>query len=146
LLLPPSSLPLAPARLTFACRYTTGSAYREIDVYIDGCLAAAFYPAIVVYTGGICPLLWRPLTSFFALDIPANRLDISPFVGALNDGKPHEFSFRVVHADPAGSSGVWYVLLLLPPLPLRLRLTFSSPTGTSTRCCCCRSSRLRPPR
>ena len=24
------------------------SAYRELNVYIDGCLAAAFYPALVV--------------------------------------------------------------------------------------------------
>jgi hypothetical protein len=48
---------LSPA----ACRYTTASAYREVNVYVDGCLAAAFYPALVVYTGGICPLLWRPL-------------------------------------------------------------------------------------
>jgi hypothetical protein len=28
--------------------YTTESAYREINIFIDGCLAAAFYPALVV--------------------------------------------------------------------------------------------------
>jgi hypothetical protein len=89
--------------------YTTESAYREIDVYVDGCLAAAFYPALVVYTGGICPLLWRPLVSLVALDIPAYRLDITAFAGLLNDGAAHEFSFNVVNGDPAKSSGVWYI-------------------------------------
>ena len=89
--------------------YTTTSAYREINVYIDGCLAAAFYPALVVYTGGICPLLWRPLVSLLALDIPAYRLDITAFAGVLNDGSAHTFSFNVVDGDPPKSSGVWYI-------------------------------------
>ena len=88
---------------------TTDSAYREINVYIDGCLAAAFYPALVVYTGGICPLLWRPLVSLLALDIPAYRLDLTAFAGALNDGAAHTFSFDVVDGDPPKSSGVWYI-------------------------------------
>ena len=49
--------------------YTTESAYREVNVFIDGCLAAAFFPALVVcaprhppsplascrwLTGGLC--------------------------------------------------------------------------------------------
>ena len=95
--------------------YTTGSAYREVDLYIDGCLAGAFYPFPVVYSGGVNPLLWRPLTSVLTLNVPAYRLDITPFAGALNDGRPHTFEFRVFGADPVG---VWYVD---PVLVLRLQ-------------------------
>ena len=47
--------------------------------------------------------------SLLALDIPAYRLDVSAFAGLLNDGKAHTFSFDVVDADPARSSGVWYI-------------------------------------
>ncbi len=89
--------------------YQTDSAYREINVFIDGCLAAAFYPAVVVYTGGICPLLWRPLVSLLALDIPAYRIDITAFAGTINDGAAHTFSFNVIDGDPPKSSGVWYI-------------------------------------
>ena len=100
--------------------YLTPSAYRELNLFIDGCMAAAWYPELVVYTGGICPLLWRPLVSYLALDVPARRLDISAFAGVLNDGKQHNFEFRVVGGDPSGSSGVWYIdpvlVLELDPL------------------------------
>eukprot|EP01043_Picozoa_sp_COSAG02_P009358 COSAG02_NODE_316_length_24889_cov_9.418556_6_plen_526_part_00 len=89
--------------------YQTDSAYREINVFVDGCLAAAFYPAVVVYTGGICPLLWRPLVSLLALDIPAYRIDITAFAGLINDGAAHTFSFNVIDGDPPKSSGVWYI-------------------------------------
>jgi len=60
-------------------------------------------------TGGICPLLWRPLVSLLALDIPAYRIDLTAFAGLLNDGSAHNFSFDVVDGDPPRSSGVWYI-------------------------------------
>ena len=104
--------------------YLTPSAYREINLYIDGCLAAAWYPELVVYTGGICPLLWRPLVSYLALDVPARRLDITAFAGLLNDGKNHSFTFRVVDGDPIGSSGVWFID---PVLVLDLDASATSP-------------------
>ena len=65
--------------------------------------------AVCADTGGICPLLWRPLVSLEALDIPAYRLDISAFAGQLQDGHAHTLEFSVVDADPAGSQGVWYI-------------------------------------
>ena len=109
--------------------YQTDSAYREINVFIDGCLAAAFYPAVVVYTGGICPLLWRPLVSLLALDIPAYRIDITAFAGVINDGAAHTFSFNVVDGDPPKSSGVWYIDPVLI-LELELQDTDASYSGS----------------
>ena len=95
--------------------YTTGASYRELNLYIDGCLAGAFYPFPVIYSGGVNPLLWRPMTSVLTLNVPAYRLDVTPFAGLLNDGKPHSYEFYVRDADPVG---VWYVD---PVLVLRLQ-------------------------
>ena len=57
-----------------------------------------------VYTGGICPLLWRPLVSLLALDIPAYRLDITAFAGLLNDGAhvEHRARLAVIRCHSAG--------------------------------------------
>mmetsp|Transcript_8112 Transcript_8112/g.13489 ORF Transcript_8112/g.13489 Transcript_8112/m.13489 type:complete len:653 (+) Transcript_8112:107-2065(+) len=82
-----------------------GGVYREVQVYVDGKLAGATYPFPVVYTGGINPFLWRPLTGIMSFDIPAYSFDLSPFV--LGDGRSHELSFKVVGGDAEG--GVWYL-------------------------------------
>jgi len=50
-----------------------GGAYREIQAHIGDLLAGAVYPFTVLYTGGVNPLLWRPLTGIMSFDIPAYR-------------------------------------------------------------------------
>lgn len=88
-----------------------GGVYRELQVYIDDKLAGAIYPFPVIYTGGINPFLWRPLTGIMSFDIPAYSFDLSPFV--LGDGRTHEITLKVLGGDVEG--GVWYldaVLLL----------------------------------
>lgn len=82
-----------------------GGVYRELQVYVDGILAGATYPMIVVYTGGINPFLWRPLTGIMSFDIPAYSFDLTPFV--LGDGKAHEITVTVLGGDAEG--GMWYL-------------------------------------
>ncbi len=72
-----------------------GGAYREIDVWIDGTLAAAIYPFPWIYTGGINPILWRPLPAIDTLNIPAYHVDLDPFAGVLSDGAPHRIEIAV---------------------------------------------------
>jgi len=89
-----------------------GGSYREIQLFIDGLLAGTTLPFPVVYTGGINPLLWRPLTGISSFDIPAYRFDVTPFLGLLNNGKMHNITVKVINNNKAG---VWYldpVLLL----------------------------------
>lgn len=43
--------------------------------------------------------LFRPITSYGALDLPTYFLDLSPFVPTLTDGKPHRITLDVSSAE-----------------------------------------------
>ncbi|HUN34340.1 MAG TPA: peptide-N4-asparagine amidase [Trebonia sp.] len=77
-------------------------AFREIDVSVDGRPAGVVWPDAFVYTGGVNPLIWRPLTGVDTLDIPSYRLDLTPFAGLLSSGGPHTITLTV-----AGNAGYW---------------------------------------
>jgi hypothetical protein len=78
-----------------------GNAYREIDVWIDGRLANVVFPFPYIWTGGINPLLWRPLSAIHTLDVPPYEIDLDPWAGVLSDGRPH--TIRVSVLDDRGS-------------------------------------------
>jgi hypothetical protein len=75
-------------------------AFREIEVSIDGKPAGVVWPYPYVYTGGVNPLIWRPLTGVHTMDIPSYRLDLSPFAGEM--GGTHTISLTVVN-----NAGYW---------------------------------------
>jgi hypothetical protein len=72
-----------------------GGAWRETEVWIDGQRAgiAPQYPWI--YTGGINPYMWFPAPGIQTLSFEPTRLDLTPFVGLLTDGKPHEIAVTI---------------------------------------------------
>ena len=74
------------------------SAFRETEVSIDGRPAgvAPVYPW--VYTGGIDPYLWEPIPGVETLNLKPYRVDLTPFAGALADGKPHTVAVSVFNA------------------------------------------------
>ncbi|KAK8706269.1 hypothetical protein V6N13_049842 [Hibiscus sabdariffa] len=78
--------------------------FREVLVSLDGEVVGAVWPFTVVYTGGINPLFWRPVSGIGSFDLPTYDIEISPFLGNLLDGKKHELSFAVTNA-----LNVWYV-------------------------------------
>jgi hypothetical protein len=91
-----------------------GGIYREIQLYLDdGIFAGAVIPFPVIYTGGMNPFLWRPLTGILSFDIPAYRLDLSPFLGYLYDGKTHQITVKVLGNGPSGFWLIDAALLLL---------------------------------
>ena len=53
----------------------------------------------MIFTGGIVPTAWRPITSYGAIDLPTYFLDLTPFVPVLTDGQPHNISLDVVSAE-----------------------------------------------
>lgn len=79
-----------------------GSAFREIQVLVDGKMAGVAWPFPVIYTGGVNPYLWRPIPGVNAFNIPAYVVDLTPFAGVLADGKPHTISIQI-----ANNSNFW---------------------------------------
>lgn len=76
-----------------------GTGFRESEVTIDGQPAgvAPVYPWI--YTGGIDPLLWRPIPGVQTLNFVPYRVDLSPFASVLSNGQPHQVSVQVFNAN-----------------------------------------------
>ncbi len=90
-----------PSDLAAKLQTFGGTAFREAEVTVDGRPAgvAPVYPWI--YTGGIAPSLWRPIPGVQTLDFTPYRVDLTPFAGVFNDGRPHRMG---VHVFNGGSS------------------------------------------
>ena len=88
-------VPSQYANELFTCGNT---GFRETEVSIDGTPAgvAPVYPWI--YTGGIDPYLWEPVTGIETLNFKPYRVDLTPFAGLLSNGKPHTVSVSVFNA------------------------------------------------
>ncbi|MGF1431304.1 peptide-N4-asparagine amidase [Kitasatospora sp. LaBMicrA B282] len=80
-----------------------GGTYREVQVLVDGRLAGVVQPFPVIYTGGISPLMWRPIPSIDAFRTQPYDVDLTPFAGTLTDGRPHTLTL----VPPAGISDGW---------------------------------------
>ncbi|KAI3912327.1 hypothetical protein MKW98_023196 [Papaver atlanticum] len=72
--------------------------FREVVVRLNGEDVGAVWPFTVVFTGGINPLLWRPITAIGSFDLPSYDIEITPFLGKILDGKQHELGFGVTNA------------------------------------------------
>ena len=90
------------------------TAFRETEVTIDGTPAgvAPVYPWI--YTGGIDPYLWEPITGIETLNLKPYRVDLTPFAALLSDGGPHTVAVSVFNAG-AGFSEAANLLLTTDP-------------------------------
>ncbi|MFL6234808.1 MAG: peptide-N4-asparagine amidase [Thermoanaerobaculia bacterium] len=84
------------ANVVFSCG---GTAFREAEVTVDGQPAgvAPVYPWI--FTGGIDPLLWRPVPGVQTLNFLPYRVDLTPFAGLLSNGQPHQVGVSVHNAN-----------------------------------------------
>ncbi|HEX4770260.1 MAG TPA: peptide-N4-asparagine amidase [Bryobacteraceae bacterium] len=84
------------AKKLFTCGNT---AFREVEVTLDGQPAgvAPVYPWI--FSGGIDPDLWRPIPAVQTLSFKPYRVDLSPFAGLLSDGAEHTVALRVFNAN-----------------------------------------------
>lgn len=77
---------------------TCGIPFRETEVRVDGILAgiAPVFPWI--YTGGFNAMLWKQIPGIETLNLHPYRVDLTPFAGRLNDGRPHHIDLSVVGA------------------------------------------------
>lgn len=76
-----------------------GGSFRGVEILVDGKAAglAPVYPWI--FAGGIAPHLWLPTPGIQTTNFIPFRVDLTPFAGVLDDGKPHTVSVRVLGAD-----------------------------------------------
>ncbi len=88
-----------PSDLANKLQSCGNTAFRETEVTIDGNPAgvAPVYPWI--YTGGIDPYLWEPITGVQTLNFKPYRVDLTPFAGVLSDGAPHTVGVSVFNAN-----------------------------------------------
>ncbi|PON31952.1 Peptide-N4-(N-acetyl-beta-glucosaminyl)asparagine amidase A [Parasponia andersonii] len=78
--------------------------FREVLVSLDDELVGSIWPFTVIYTGGVNPLLWRPITGIGSFNLPSYNIEITPFLGKVVDGKTHKIGFNVTNA-----LNVWYI-------------------------------------
>jgi hypothetical protein len=83
---------------------SSGDAFREIQIFLDGNISGAVWPVPVIYTGGINQNLWETIPAVNALNIPPVRVPLTPFSGHMADGRLHTIGFRVI-----GDMGWWLV-------------------------------------
>ncbi|XP_016463373.1 peptide-N4-(N-acetyl-beta-glucosaminyl)asparagine amidase A-like [Nicotiana tabacum] len=79
-------------------------AFREVIVSLDDVVVGAVWPFTVVYTGGINPLLWRPISGIGSFNLPSYDIEVTPLLGKILDGSIHKISFSVTNA-----LNVWYI-------------------------------------
>ncbi|MEP7042349.1 MAG: peptide-N4-asparagine amidase [Dokdonella sp.] len=104
-----SCMPDAVAAITGDC---PGTAFREVELSLDGVPAgvAPVYPW--VYTGGFQPLLWIPIPGLQTLNFKPYRVDLSPFAAVLSDGAAHTISLSVFNVHEHFSTTAALLLYL----------------------------------
>lgn len=91
-----------------------GGPFREVRLLVDGQVAGVAFPYAVIFTGGINPAVWRPITSYGAIDLPTYFLDLTPFAPVFADGLPHNVTLDVASAETNHTLNQnWYVSGLL---------------------------------
>lgn len=110
----------------------TGTPLRQVLLSIDGVVAgfAPVYP--VLFTGGGGPGSWNPIPSPRAWHVDPYRLDLTPFVGLLVDGRPHRFTIDVPDAAYSDPGDYWIVgATLLGEVDPRLPRTIGALTAAA---------------
>ncbi|XP_072960098.1 peptide-N4-(N-acetyl-beta-glucosaminyl)asparagine amidase A-like [Typha angustifolia] len=69
--------------------------FRQVVATIDGRYVGSAIPFPVIYPGSVNPFFWAPVAAIGAYDHPSYDFDLTPFVGLLLDGQPHEFGLTV---------------------------------------------------
>jgi Peptide N-acetyl-beta-D-glucosaminyl asparaginase amidase A len=74
------------------------TAFRQVDVSIDGKPAGVAPVFPWIYTGGVDPGLWIPIPGVQTLNLLPYRVDLTPFAGVLSNGQQHTVGVTVFNA------------------------------------------------
>src|SRR5580658_2232437 len=76
-----------------------GTAFREVEISIDGQPAGVAPVFPWIFTGGIDPFLWVPAPGVQTLDLVPYRVNLTPFAGLLSNGQKHTVSMNVENVN-----------------------------------------------
>ncbi|CAL9188367.1 unnamed protein product [Musa hybrid cultivar] len=92
-----------PLRFTYNARdvaaSTANGGFRQLYATVDGRFVGGHVPYAVIYSSSINPYFWSPVTAIGTFDIPTHDIDLTPFLGLLLDGRPHELAIGVKDAQ-----------------------------------------------
>jgi hypothetical protein len=88
-----------PNNVTGPLESCGNTAFRETEISIDGQPAGVAPVFPFIFTGGIDPFLWEPITGVQTLDFKPYRVDLTPFAGVLGDGNQHTVGISVFNAN-----------------------------------------------
>ncbi|KAK8961083.1 hypothetical protein KSP40_PGU001315 [Platanthera guangdongensis] len=74
--------------------------FRQVVATIDRRYVGSVVPFPVIAPGSVNPFFWAPIAAIGAYDHPSYDLELTPFVGKLLDGQPHEFGLTVKESQP----------------------------------------------
>ena len=74
------------------------TAFRQVNISIDGKPAGVAPVFPWIYTGGVDPGLWIPIPGVQTLNLLPYRIDLTPFAGVLSDGQQHTVGVTVYNA------------------------------------------------
>ncbi|MHB1432919.1 MAG: peptide-N4-asparagine amidase [Streptosporangiaceae bacterium] len=75
-----------------------GGPYREIDASLDGTPAGATIPFPNIFTGGVNPLIWRPIPAVDAFNLLPRHISLTPFAAQLDQPGPHTVTMSIANA------------------------------------------------
>lgn len=111
-------VPPAFAQPSIFASASCGAPYREVEVRIDRHLAGLRAVSPILFTGGINPNLWRRAPGLHALNLPSAQLDLTPFAGMLNDGKPHAITLAMPDVNSSFRVSATLIGEVDPSLPV----------------------------
>jgi Peptide N-acetyl-beta-D-glucosaminyl asparaginase amidase A len=76
-----------------------GTAFREVEISIDGQPAGVAPVFPWIFTGGIDPFLWVPAPGVQTLDLVPYRVNLTPFAGLLSNGQQHTVAMNVENVN-----------------------------------------------
>ncbi|KXN73386.1 hypothetical protein CONCODRAFT_77356 [Conidiobolus coronatus NRRL 28638] len=85
---------------------------RELHVSVNGIEAGVGWPFPVIFTGGVCPALWRPISGIGSFSADPIRFEFSQFIGDLIKNSNSEIELLVSPSIPfwhiTGNLHLWY--------------------------------------
>ena len=82
-----------------------GGSFKEVQLFIDDKLVGLDWPFPTIYTGGINPLLWRPIVAIGTYHVPEIIFDVTPALPYLFLKGSHRIGFNITTA----ANGYWFV-------------------------------------